>query len=134
MTKHCCTACQHCNKHDKRYSMTAVLIGLTIFSDDPADYIIPPIAFILTIQNPIMRYKPLLLALLIGFASPSFAAKDAPKEKAAPVKKNVKAKKDAVEPAKKEAAKDKAKPAAKNARDKADDKPVAQSKKDSTTT
>lgn len=130
MTKHCCTACQHCNKHDKRYSMTAVLIGLTIFSDDPADYIIPPIAFILTIQNPIMRYKPLLLALLIGFASPSFAAKDAPKEKAAPVKKNVKAKKDAVEPAKKEAAKDKAKPAAKNARDKADDKPVAQSKKE----
>ena len=110
--------------------MTAVLIGLTIFSDDPADYIIPPIAFILTIQNPIMRYKPLLLALLIGFASPSFAAKDAPKEKAAPVKKNVKAKKDAVEPAKKEAAKDKAKPAAKNARDKADDKPVAQSKKE----
>lgn len=110
--------------------MTAVLIGLTIFSDDPADYIIPPIAFILTIQNPIMRYKPLLLALLIGFASPSFAAKDAPKEKATPVKKNVKAKKDAVEPAKKEAAKDKAKPAAKNARDKADDKPVAQSKKE----
>lgn len=101
-----------------------------LFSDDPADYIIPPIAFILTIQNPIMRYKPLLLALLIGFASPSFAAKDAPKEKAAPVKKNVKAKKDAVEPAKKEAAKDKAKPAAKNARDKADDKPVAQSKKE----
>ena len=59
-----------------------------------------------------MRYKPLLLALLIGFASPSFAAKDAPKEKAAPVKKSVKEKKDA-EPAKKEAAKDKAKPAAK---------------------
>ena len=59
-----------------------------------------------------MRYKPLLLALLIGFASPSFAAKDAPKEKAAPVKKSVKDKKDA-EPAKKEAAKDKAKPAAK---------------------
>ena len=59
-----------------------------------------------------MRYKPLLLALLIGFASPSFAAKDAPKEKAAPVKKSVKAKKDA-ESAKKEAAKDKAKPAAK---------------------
>lgn len=83
-----------------------------LFSDDPADYIIPPIAFILTIQNPIMRYKPLLLALLIGFASPSFAAKDAPKEKAAPVKKSVKDKKDA-EPAKKEAAKDKAKPTAK---------------------
>ena len=83
-----------------------------LFSDDPADYIIPPIAFTLTIQNPIMRYKPLLLALLIGFASPSFAAKDAPKEKAAPVKKSVKDKKDA-EPAKKEAAKDKAKPAAK---------------------
>ena len=100
-----------------------------LFSDDPADYIIPPIAFILTIQNPIMRYKPLLLALLIGFASPSFAAKDAPKEKAAPVKKSVKDKKDA-EPAKKEAAKDKAKPAAKNARDKADDKPVAKSKKE----
>ena len=59
-----------------------------------------------------MRYKPLLLALLIGFASPSFAAKDAPKEKAAPVKKSVKDKKDA-EPAKKEAAKDKAKPTAK---------------------
>ena len=59
-----------------------------------------------------MRYKPLLLALLIGFASPSFAAKDAPKEKAAPVKKSVKDKKDA-ESAKKEAAKDKAKPAAK---------------------
>ena len=77
-----------------------------------------------------MRYKPLLLALLIGFASPSFAAKDAPKEKAAPVKKSVKAKKDAVEPAKKESAKDKAKPAAKNARDKADDKPVAKSKKE----
>ena len=76
-----------------------------------------------------MRYKPLLLALLIGFASPSFAAKDAPKEKAAPVKKSVKDKKDA-EPAKKEAAKDKAKPAAKNARDKADDKPVAKSKKE----
>ena len=100
-----------------------------LFSDDPADYIIPPIAFTLTIQNPIMRYKPLLLALLIGFASPSFAAKDAPKEKAAPVKKSVKDKKDA-EPAKKEAAKDKAKPAAKNARDKADDKPVAKSKKE----
>ena len=83
-----------------------------LFSDDPAVYIIPPIAFILTIQNPIMRYKPLLLALLIGFASPSFAAKDAPKEKAAPVKKSVKDKKDA-EPAKKEAAKDKAKPTAK---------------------
>ncbi|EET46087.1 peptidase, M23 family [Neisseria sicca ATCC 29256] len=81
------------------------------------------------IQNPIMRYKPLLLALLIGFASPSFAAKDAPKEKAAPVKKSVKDKKDA-EPAKKEAAKDKAKPAAKNAKDKADDKPVAKSKKE----
>ena len=76
-----------------------------------------------------MRYKPLLLALLIGFASPSFAAKDAPKEKAAPVKKSVKDKKDA-EPDKKEAAKDKAKPAAKNARDKADDKPVAKSKKE----
>ena len=100
-----------------------------LFSDDPADYIIPPIAFILTIQNPIMRYKPLLLALLIGFASPSFAAKDAPKEKAAPVKKSVKEKKDA-EPAKKEAAKDKAKPAAKNAKDKADDKPIAKSKKE----
>jgi peptidase, M23 family len=100
-----------------------------LFSDDPADYIIPPIAFILTIQNPIMRYKPLLLALLIGFASPSFAAKDAPKEKAAPVKKSVKDKKDA-EPAKKEAAKDKAKPAARNARDKAEDKPVARSKKE----
>lgn len=100
-----------------------------LFSDDPADYIIPPIAFILTIQNPIMRYKPLLLALLIGFASPSFAAKDAPKEKAAPIKKSVKEKKDA-EPAKKEAAKDKAKPAAKNAKDKADDKPVAKSKKE----
>ena len=77
-----------------------------------------------------MRYKPLLLALLIGFASPSFAAKDAPKEKAAPVKKSVKAKKDTVEPAKKESAKDKAKPAVKNARDKADDKPVAKSKKE----
>ena len=76
-----------------------------------------------------MRYKPLLLALLISFASPSFAAKDAPKEKAAPVKKSVKDKKDA-EPAKKEAAKDKAKPAAKNAKDKADDKPVAKSKKE----
>ena len=76
-----------------------------------------------------MRYKPLLLALLIGFASPSFAAKDAPKEKAAPVKKSVKEKKDA-EPAKKEAAKDKAKPAAKNTKDKADDKPVAKSKKE----
>lgn len=100
-----------------------------LFSDDPADYIIPPIAFILTIQNPIMRYKPLLLALLIGFASPSFAAKDAPKEKAAPVKKSVKEKKDA-EPAKKEAGKDKAKPAAKNAKDKADEKPVAKSKKE----
>ena len=100
-----------------------------LFSDDPADYIIPPIAFILTIQNPIMRYKPLLLALLIGFASPSFAAKDTPKEKAAPVKKSVKDKKDA-EPAKKEAAKDKAKPAAKNTKDKADDKPVAKSKKE----
>ena len=100
-----------------------------LFSDDPADYIIPPIAFILTIQNPIMRYKPLLLALLIGFASPSFAAKDAPKEKAAPVKKSVKDKKDA-EPAKKEAAKDKAKPAAKNTKDKADEKPVAKSKKE----
>ena len=62
-----------------------------------------------------MRYKPLLLALLIGFASPSFAAKDAPKEKAAPVK---------------EAAKDKAKPAAKNTKDKADEKPVAKSKKE----
>ena len=101
-----------------------------LFSDDPADYIIPPIAFILTIQNPIMRYKPLLLALLIGFASPSFAAKDTPKEKAAPVKKSVKAKKDTIEPAKKEATKDKAKPTAKNARDKADDKPVAKSKKE----
>ena len=100
-----------------------------LFSDDPADDIIPPIAFTLTIQNPIMRYKPLLLALLIGFASPSFAAKDAPKEKAASVKKSVKDKKDA-EPAKKEAAKDKAKPAAKNAKDKADDKPVAKSKKE----
>ena len=76
-----------------------------------------------------MRYKPLLLALLIGFASPSFAAKDAPKEKAAPVKKSVKDKKDA-EPAKKEAAKDKAKPAAKNTKDKADEKPVAKSKKE----
>ena len=77
-----------------------------------------------------MRYKPLLLALLIGFASPSFAAKDAPKEKAAPVKKSVKAKKDTVEPAKKESAKDKAKPAVKNAKDKTDDKPVAKSKKE----
>ena len=39
-----------------------------------------------------MRYKPFLLALLISFASPSFAAKDALKEKAAPVKKASKTK------------------------------------------
>lgn len=103
------TACSDCKRREKH---CLDKYGQMLFSDDPADYIIPPIAFTLTIQNPIMRYKPLLLALLIGFASPSFAAKDAPKEKAAPVKKSVKDKKDA-EPAKKEAAKDKAKPAAK---------------------
>ena len=59
-----------------------------------------------------MRYKPLLLALLIGFASPSFAAKDAPKEKAAPVKKSVKTKK-TPNLLKKKLPKTKAKPAAK---------------------
>ena len=99
-----------------------------LFSDDPADYIIPPIAFILTIQNPIMRYKPLLLALLIGFASPSFAAKDAPKEKAAPVKKSDKEKKKE-EHAKKETTKNRANPAAKKTKETAEEKQKEKSKK-----
>ena len=34
-----------------------------------------------------MRYKPLILALLLSFSLPAYAAKDAPKEKAAAVKK-----------------------------------------------
>ena len=34
-----------------------------------------------------MRYKPLILALLLSFSLPTYAAKDAPKEKAAAVKK-----------------------------------------------
>lgn len=34
-----------------------------------------------------MRYKPLILALLLSFSLPTYAAKDAPKEKAATVKK-----------------------------------------------
>ena len=34
-----------------------------------------------------MRYKPLILALLLSFSLPTYAAKDVPKEKAAAVKK-----------------------------------------------
>lgn len=41
-----------------------------------------------------MRYKPLILALLLSFSLPTYAAKDAPKEKAAAVKKAAPAKKE----------------------------------------
>ena len=41
-----------------------------------------------------MRYKPLILALLLSFSLPTYAAKDAPKEKAAAVKKAVPVKKE----------------------------------------
>lgn len=63
-----------------------------------------------------MRYKPLILALLLSFSLPTYAAKDAPKEKAAAVKKAapVKKEKEAAkadvkkETSKKQAVKDKA--------------------------
>ena len=63
-----------------------------------------------------MRYKPLILALLLSFSLPTYAAKDAPKEKAvavkkaAPVKKEKEAAKADVkkETSKKQAVKDKA--------------------------
>ena len=62
-----------------------------------------------------MRYKPLILALLLSFSLPTYAAKDAPKEKAAAVKKAapVKEEKEAAkadvkkETSKKQAAKEK---------------------------
>lgn len=41
-----------------------------------------------------MRYKPLILALLLSFSLPTYAAKDAPKEKAASVKKAAPVKKE----------------------------------------
>ena len=41
-----------------------------------------------------MRYKPLILALLLSFSLPTYAAKDAPKEKAATVKKAAPVKKE----------------------------------------
>ena len=41
-----------------------------------------------------MRYKPLILALLLSFSLPTYAAKDAPKEKAAVVKKAAPVKKE----------------------------------------
>ena len=41
-----------------------------------------------------MRYKPLILALLLSFSLPTYAAKDAPKEKAAAVKKAAPGKKE----------------------------------------
>ena len=41
-----------------------------------------------------MRYKPLILALLLSFSLPTYAAKDAPKEKAATVKKATPVKKE----------------------------------------
>lgn len=41
-----------------------------------------------------MRYKPLILALLLSFSLPTYAAKDAPKEKAATVKKAASVKKE----------------------------------------
>lgn len=41
-----------------------------------------------------MRYKPLILALLLSFSLPTYAAKDAPKEKAAAVKKAASVKKE----------------------------------------
>ena len=41
-----------------------------------------------------MRYKPLILALLLSFSLPTYAAKDAPKEKAAAVKKTASVKKE----------------------------------------
>lgn len=41
-----------------------------------------------------MRYKPLILALLLSFSLPTYAAKDAPKEKAATVKKTAPVKKE----------------------------------------
>ena len=41
-----------------------------------------------------MRYKPLILALLLSFSLPTYAAKDTPKEKAAAVKKAVPVKKE----------------------------------------
>ncbi|MCP1659554.1 peptidoglycan DD-metalloendopeptidase family protein [Neisseria perflava] len=52
-----------------------------------------------------MRYKPLLLALMLCFSVPSFAANDTPKEKAAAAKKTVKTKKAAAEAAPKESSK-----------------------------
>ena len=63
-----------------------------------------------------MRYKPLILALLLSFSLPTYAAKDAPKEKAAAVKKTapIKKEKEAAkadvkkETSKKQAVKDKA--------------------------
>ena len=51
-----------------------------------------------------MRYKPLILALLLSFSLPTYAAKDAPKEKAAAVKKAAPVKK---ETSKKQAVKEK---------------------------
>lgn len=84
-----------------------------------------------------MRYKPLLIALLLCFAAPSFSANDSAKEKAAAAKKNTQTKK-ATAPKeaakandKKTAAKDKkdsGKTASAKTKEKADSKPAEKAK------
>ncbi|WP_416190327.1 peptidoglycan DD-metalloendopeptidase family protein [Neisseria sp. CCUG17229] len=84
-----------------------------------------------------MRYKPLLLALLLCFAAPSFSANDSAKEKAAATKKNTQTKK-ATAPKeaakatdKKTAAKDKkdsGKTASTKTKEKANSKPAEKAK------
>jgi len=90
-----------------------------------------------------MRYKPLILALLLSFSLPTYAAKDAPKEKAtavnkaAPVKKEKEAAKADVkkETSKKQAVKekeeDKKAVKAKASKEKEQDKKPVEDKKDS---
>ena len=72
-----------------------------------------------------MRYKPLLLALLLSFAAPSFAANDSTKEKTTAAKKNTQTKKATTS---KEAAKTTDKKTASKAKEKADKKPAEKAK------
>lgn len=72
-----------------------------------------------------MRYKPLILALLLSFSLPTYAAKDAPKEKAAAVKKAAPVKKEK-EAAKADVKKETSKKQA--VKDKEEDKKAVKSK------
>ena len=98
----------------------------TAFSDGLQASIIAQLPSIYRKES-IMHYKPLLLALMIGFSAPSFAAPAAHKEKNVEVKKPAKNKKEAA--AKAEAVKNTEKK--QSAKTKAEEKPADTSKRQS---